>query len=46
MKQAERREFVRRMQEVAKLRHMRITWLSGDVHCCAVGRLYTSPKVC
>ena len=29
MEQAERREFVRRMQEVAKLRHVRITWLSG-----------------
>jgi hypothetical protein len=42
----ERREFVERLQRVAKLREARISFASGDVHCCGVGRLYSWPKVC
>lgn len=41
----ERRECIRRFQEHAKLHHHRVSFISGDVHCAQVGRLYTSPKV-
>ena len=33
------------MQQLAKQHALRISFLSGDVHCCGVGRLYTRPKV-
>ncbi|KAF8580672.1 hypothetical protein K439DRAFT_1648118 [Ramaria rubella] len=33
----ERNWFVERMQDVAKIMHIRISFLSGDVHCAAVG---------
>ncbi len=41
----ERRFFVEQLQQVAKTREARISFVSGDVHCCAVGRLYSRPKV-
>lgn len=41
----ERRFFVERLQAVAKAREARVSFLSGDVHCGGVGRLYSRPKV-
>ncbi len=32
------------MQVVAKAREARVSFISGDVHCAAIGRLYTRPK--
>ncbi len=32
------------MQHIAKDKHMRVTFLSGDVHCAAVGVLKTFVK--
>lgn len=37
--------FVDRLQEVAKAREVRVSFVSGDVHVGGVGRLYTRPKV-
>ncbi|QRV86604.1 transcription factor btf3 [Ceratobasidium sp. AG-Ba] len=37
----ERNWFVERVQEYARNRHIRVTFLSGDVHCAAVGYFKT-----
>ena len=39
--QKERNWFIQQMQGIAKTTHLRITFLSGDVHCAAVGVLKT-----
>jgi PhoD related phosphatase len=36
----ERTILIRTLQEIAYQRRLRITFLSGDVHCCGVGYLY------
>ncbi|BDA46401.1 Uncharacterized protein YGR266W [Coccomyxa sp. Obi] len=41
----ERRAFVERLQAVAKRREARISFISGDVHCAGIGRLYSRPKM-
>lgn len=41
----ERRVFVERLQALARARQLRVSFISGDVHLAAVGRLYTRPKV-
>lgn len=41
----ERRYFVERLQAVARARQARVSFMSGDVHVAAVGRLYSRPKV-
>ena len=41
----ERSQFVVGMQRVAKAKSVRVSFLGGDVHVCAVGRFYTHPKV-
>lgn len=38
---AERNDLIKRLQEVALVHKLRITFLSGDVHCAAVGELRT-----
>jgi PhoD related phosphatase len=35
--QKERNWFIEKMQEFAKVKQIRVTFLSGDVHCAAVG---------
>ncbi|KAK9451648.1 uncharacterized protein V1518DRAFT_409150 [Limtongia smithiae] len=37
---AERTYFVRNLQRIAKDRGIRITFVSGDVHCCGMGRFF------
>ncbi|KAI8981833.1 hypothetical protein BDF20DRAFT_863500 [Mycotypha africana] len=37
----ERREFIKRLQSYATEKSVRISFLGGDVHCCAAGRLYS-----
>ncbi|KAJ1960271.1 hypothetical protein GGI12_003889 [Dipsacomyces acuminosporus] len=34
----ERRQFVLRLQEFARRRSIRVTFVAGDVHCCGAGR--------
>lgn len=34
----ERNDILQRFQDVARRKHMRVTFFSGDVHCCGVGR--------
>ena len=34
-----------RLQALAKARELRVSFISGDVHLAAVGRLYSRPKV-
>ncbi|KAJ2396956.1 hypothetical protein GGI23_003712 [Coemansia sp. RSA 2559] len=34
----ERKAFVLRLQEVARRRNVRVTFVAGDVHCCGSGR--------
>lgn len=41
----ERKMLIERCQEVAAAQCIRFTFLSGDVHVCAAGRLYSDPKV-
>ena len=41
----ERREFVERLQAVARERQARGSFMSGDVHVAGVGRFYSRPKV-
>lgn len=41
----ERRFFVESLQAVAKAREARVSFISGDVHCAGIGRLYSHPKV-
>lgn len=42
--QKERNELIQRMQELALVKRLRITFLSGDVHCAAVGLFKTLVK--
>lgn len=35
--QQERNWFISQLQEFAKVKHIRVSFLSGDVHCSAVG---------
>jgi hypothetical protein len=42
--QKERNWFIEQMQNVARAQHLRISFLSGDVHCAAVGLLKTLVK--
>ncbi|ORZ31414.1 hypothetical protein BCR44DRAFT_1516123 [Catenaria anguillulae PL171] len=40
---AERTKAIERFQEISRRRgNCRVTFLSGDVHCCGVGKLYSS----
>ena len=41
----ERKMFIERCQEIASAQCIRFSFLSGDVHVCAAGRLYSDPKV-
>lgn len=41
----ERETLIRRLQDVAKARNMRVTFISGDVHVGGLGRLYSHPKL-
>ena len=36
---------IERCQEIASSQCVRFSFLSGDVHVCAAGRLYSDPKV-
>ncbi len=40
----ERKAFIKRLQYLARARGVRVSFVSGDVHVCAVGRLYSRPK--
>ena len=42
----ERADFIRGMQAIVRKKGVRVSFLGGDVHVCAVGRFYTHPKVC
>ncbi|KAJ2484629.1 hypothetical protein IWW47_005652, partial [Coemansia sp. RSA 2052] len=35
----ERKAFILRLQEFARTRNVRVTFVAGDVHCCGAGRL-------
>ena len=37
--------FIEKCQNVSAAQGIRISFLSGDVHVCAAGRLYSDPKV-
>ncbi len=41
----ERRMLIEKCQEISAAQCIRISFLSGDVHVCAAGRLYSDPKV-
>ena len=41
----ERKFLIERCQEIASAQCIRFSFLSGDVHVCAAGRLYSDPKV-
>lgn len=41
----ERRSLIKQLQQYCAEQEVRITFLSGDVHCCAAGRMYSKPKV-
>ena len=41
----ERRMLVETLQEISKRRALRFSFISGDVHCCGLGQLYSDPKV-
>ena len=41
----ERHNLIARLQNLAKAKSIRVSFVGGDVHCAAIGRLYTSPKV-
>ncbi|KAJ1675564.1 hypothetical protein EV182_001025 [Spiromyces aspiralis] len=34
----ERKEFVLRLQDLARAKNLRVTFVAGDVHCCGAGR--------
>ena len=36
---------IEKCQEISAAQCIRISFLSGDVHVCAAGRLYSNPKV-
>ncbi|KAI8339614.1 hypothetical protein BC941DRAFT_393901 [Chlamydoabsidia padenii] len=37
----ERKRFIERLQQYARERSVRVSFLGGDVHCCGAGRLYS-----
>lgn len=37
----ERKQFIRRLQSFAKDKSVRVSFLGGDVHCCAAGKLFS-----
>ncbi|ORZ10749.1 hypothetical protein BCR42DRAFT_421942 [Absidia repens] len=39
--EVERRRFIERLQQYARERSVRVSFLGGDVHCCGAGRLYS-----
>lgn len=41
----ERNMVVGRLQDIAREKGVRVTFLSGDVHCAAIGQFYTYPKM-
>ncbi|KAK9476001.1 hypothetical protein V1514DRAFT_212778 [Lipomyces japonicus] len=41
---AERIYFVRNLQRVAQIKSVRITFVSGDVHCCGIGRFVNDDR--
>lgn len=41
----ERQNLIARLQNLAKAKSIRVSFVGGDVHCAAIGRLYTHPKV-
>lgn len=40
----ERKALIKRLQYLTRARRVRVTFISGDVHVCSVGRLYSRPK--
>ena len=36
---------VETLQEISRRRALRFSFISGDVHCCGLGQLYSDPKV-
>ncbi len=36
---------IEKCQEISAAQCIRVSFLSGDVHVCAAGRLYSDPKV-
>eukprot|EP00884_Botryococcus_braunii_P001168 jgi/Botrbrau1/11051/Bobra.92_2s0022.1 len=41
----ERSKLIRRLQHFSSQQEVRVSFLSGDVHVCAAGRLYSKPKM-
>ncbi|DBB15612.1 TPA: hypothetical protein ACH3X3_003824 [Trebouxia sp. C0006] len=41
----ERHNLIARLQNLAKAKNVRVSFVGGDVHVAGVGRLYTQPKV-
>lgn len=41
----ERRVVVNQLQAIAKEKCFRLLFLSGDVHCAALGQFYSDPKL-
>ncbi|KAI8084645.1 uncharacterized protein BX664DRAFT_337477 [Halteromyces radiatus] len=39
--EVERKRFIERLQQYARERSVRVSFLGGDVHCCGAGRLYS-----
>ncbi|KAH8550117.1 hypothetical protein BGW37DRAFT_428150 [Umbelopsis sp. PMI_123] len=39
--ETERKLFIERLQKFAKHRSIRVSFIAGDVHCCAAGKLYS-----
>ncbi|KAI8579070.1 hypothetical protein K450DRAFT_243713 [Umbelopsis ramanniana AG] len=39
--ESERKLFIERLQKFAKHRSIRVSFIAGDVHCCAAGKLYS-----
>ncbi|KAI8147160.1 hypothetical protein BJV82DRAFT_508875 [Fennellomyces sp. T-0311] len=39
--EVERKRFIERLQQFARDRSVRVSFLGGDVHCCGAGRLYS-----
>ena len=42
--EVERKQFIKRLQVYAQEKSVRVSFLGGDVHCCAAGRLYSKDK--
>ncbi|KAG0177072.1 hypothetical protein DFQ29_005293 [Apophysomyces sp. BC1021] len=39
--EVERKQFIMRLQQYARDRSVRVSFLGGDVHCCGAGKLYS-----